>query len=549
MQDISIKNIIGNFKYLKSQNIIDNNTLEKIFFNKLIYSDEEIIEIITKNIKDNNSLSNTILLLNKKETTENQLEIRDYFLYLINAQYLKEDYYDSIKLNIWDRYTLDNIEIINKEKNKKIFKLYYPHYNPLIKNSHYSKYFQGISYLLFELLKDINPSFYKKISSGDEKVLLFIDSLYTIKEWDNLDELLRRENLKNEIVGKILYVCTEYIVKLFSKKISPEDYLKTEDFYKTLRDIKLDDELLENAIKSDFSNEIILDKIIELYPFSIEILRNKKELFQKKYSLSLEYGYLTKEDIPKIENISNYSYYIYNDMSIKMIPYLDQLTYLNNTIFLYRKYQKEKNPIILNNVFKNIDCYIRNVSYYDKDIESYQIRSADIFDENKKYSIKDKSTYLQELIAEYKDKILNITLGIAIVNYCPIAPISVKKDCFNQLNILKDMYIYLLEKYQININQLNEFLTKDTKFKNKVIEYENSNDDKKIVEILNLLAMISYQYKTKSKEEIVMELKSESQIIINILNNIINTPDELKYAMNLYTKEYQLFNIGVMKYE
>ena len=52
-------------------------------------------------------------------------------------------------------------------------------------------------------------------TSKNEKVIELIKSLHTYKLWDNLDKKIRLVRLKNELIGRILYVSVEYMNDYF----------------------------------------------------------------------------------------------------------------------------------------------------------------------------------------------------------------------------------------------------------------------------------------------------------------------------------------------
>lgn len=563
MKDILIKDILSNYRYLKKQNIVDINYLDNVLFNTFVNSEEEIVSLLTASVQEDGYIPENSLLLNKESNVLNRLAIRDYYIYLVNSEYLSDHDYNSKKLSIYSKNSLECLKLIDKDNNYKDYLLMYPSYNPLLKNKTYGHYFEGVSNYLFKLLNSINSTFYNKITSCDEAVISFLDSLNTIKNWDDLDEITRKEYLKNEIIGRLLYSSCQYVVDLFKEKISPEEYLLNDDIYFSIKDIKLDDELLENAKNIDYSNRIIINKVIELYPYSFDMLRNsstEETIPDEYYKIARTQGYIFKEDSNVIYNVINSSNYILNDITIKMIPFEDRLKYLKKTLSYYNLYRKEKDEKYLNKFLKSVDCYIRNINYFDNSLSEFNTKSEKIFDESMTFKKQEKIAYLKVLINKYKIQSLKLTLGIETLNNYPVATNNIKSNFYNELNILKDIYLYLQKEFSIDINELNKVLSndgKDTVFKDQLIEYYNKNQDKiysnelepseELNSITEFLSLISYKYLEDKKEEVLEKIRSESANVINSLYNISETPDNIKYAMSISSLENEIYDLEVFK--
>lgn len=563
MKDILIKDILSNYRYLKKQNIVDINYLDNVLFNTFVNSEEEIVSLLTASVQEDGYIPENSLLLNKESNVLNRLAIRDYYIYLVNSEYLSDHDYNSKKLSIYSKNSLECLKLIDKDNNYKDYLLMYPSYNPLLKNKTYGHYFEGVSNYLFKLLNSINSTFYNKITSCDEAVISFLDSLNTIKKWDDLDEISRKQYLKNEIIGRLLYSSCQYVVNLFKEKISPEEYLLNDDIYFSIKDIKLDDELLENAKNIDYSNRIIINKVIELYPYSFDMLRNsstEETIPDEYYKIARTQGYIFKEDSNVIYNVINSSNYILNDITIKMIPFEDRLKYLKKTLSYYNLYKKENDEKYLNKFLKSVDCYIRNINYFDKSISEFNTKSEKIFDESMTFKKQEKIAYLKVLINKYKIQSLKLILGMETLNNYPVATNNIKSNFYNELNILKDIYLYLQKEFSIDINELNKVLSndgKDTVFKDQLIEYYNKNQDKiysnelepseELNSITEFLSLISYKYLEDKKEEVLEKIRSESANVINCLYNISETPDNIKYAMSISSLENEIYDLEVFK--
>ena len=570
MENKSIKNIIENYKYIKEQNIVDNIDLQKMMFSTVIDDNDvnKIIEVLVKGYEQEHQLPGYSYILDKDSNYINKLEIRDFLLSQLEQGYIKDYNYGVKQLELFEKENIEVIEEVNKKNNLEDYSLLYPHYNPLLKNRNYNKYFIGMSNSLFKLLNSMNNNWYKKISNGDEKVLKFIDSLNTIKLWDNLDSKLREERLRNEIIGKLLYVSSKYIIDLFNKNVDEELYINSNDFYLTLKDIKIDNDTLEEATNIEFTDKLILNKVIELYPYSFDMLRKEVKLQDENieeeviktaidngyYFIREEYKYLNeKYNINDYIKISNYVYYNYNDLTIKRFNFKDRLNYINKTIGYYNTYLKDKNEEYLFKYLRNIDCYIRNINYLDKDIDKYMIRSKELFDISDNYTFKDRISYINKLIDKYKGITLNLTLGSFLVDKLPISTNEMKTKNYDDLYLLSEMYLHLQEDYKVEINELNNTLSssKETKYRQQIIEFFNNNkekvlsntleDSEELDSILTYLSIISYKYLEDKQDELIIDLKKEKSSIINILYNICLLDEDVQYLMNLYCKEYKIF--------
>ena len=489
MEDVSIKNILTNYNYLKKLHLLDDKELNSFLFNRQISTEEEIVDYVNNFIKQYELLPGKVDILNIDDNDINKQSLKDYIIYLRELNYL-----DSNKNIYFFKNDLNTIIEYDKYLNSIDSTILYPEYSKLLRNREINKYIEGISNNLFKLLNSINETYYEKITSGNEKVIELIKSLNTYKLWNNLDEKIRLVRLKNELIGRLLYVSVEYMNDYF------KDY-NDNNLKSNISNLKLDDDLLERAKNIKIEKEI-MEQVIELYPYSIEILRkginyNDDNIDKYYYDLAVSNGYQLRN------NTSNISYSIYNEIDIPLIPYRDRLKFLNKTLSYYNTYIKENNNEYLNKFYENLDIYIRNINYYDKDI-------------NRNYNIK-------ELVNNYKNQTLNITISNEVVNLLPIGTRNIKESIYEELNACKEMYLYFLNNYNIEINEFS-----------KVFEIDNEED------IINYLSTISY-------EDIKDKLNDNKETILDYINKLKNINKNTIYTMNLYCKEYTIFNLGVFK--
>lgn len=543
MEDIYFRDIIDNYKYIKSLKIIEDNELNQLLFGEYLSCDEDIIEIIKNSVKDDEMLPNYVSLINIKSTEENKIKIRDKFIYLIISNYVGNYEKDDKKLLLLDNNKLKCMELFDEENNYEDYNLIYPHYNNLLKNRKYKDYFIGISNKLFKLLNSINSTYYEKITNLDDATISFIESLNTIKEWEKLDRIERKQKLVNEIIARILYASVDFVSSYFANVISKEEYIKTDDFYKTLKDLRLNNQLLENAKLINKNNKLVINKVIELYPYSVELFINETK--DNNYiELAKKFGYKFSE------NIINCSYYIYNDVNLELIPIRERENYLSKLIKLFREYKSNNNINILYKLFIGVDTYIRNVNYFDPEIKLFNHESYEIF--NKDNYNNDKSIeYIKKLTNKYKESTLNMTLGRLVLESFPTSTLDIKINYFNYLVELKEMYIYLIEKFSLNINKLNNSLNKNSHLYKMINNYYYDNklmikEDKiinspKLDEILNDLKFMTTV--DASDDFIKEKFLNDSSNILTILKSICDTDEITKYYLNIYCLEYILMGL------
>lgn len=457
MNNVNIKDIIDNYNYLKSYELMNINKLNNLLFGEYISKNEDIERVINESLEVDEILPEYCDLINIKSTKENQLLLRDKFVYfLVNS-------IDDDKLNILDNDKLKSIKAQDENNNFNDYALIYPSYNKLLKDRKYKDYFLGISNKLFKLLNGINSDYYEKISNLDDNVIEFIDSLDTIKNWDSLDELERKEKLINEFIGRLLYASVDYASTKYSDYISKKEFIKTGDFFDSLKNLKLTNNLLDKAKEIDNNNELVINKVIELYPYSVEI-------FDKKYtSIAEDYGYKLND------KLINCVYYQFNDINIKLIPENERETYLNNLINIFYSYKNTKDDNNLYNYLIGLDTFIRNINYYDKDISKYNDESYEIFNKEKYKNI-DRIKYILKLIKKYYDSSLNINLGLSVIDIMPIGPIDLKREKYEKIEELKEAVIILYKKYDFNIIELNDIIDKKGSLYNKIIDFYNNNE-------------------------------------------------------------------------
>lgn len=543
MEDIYFRDIIDNYKYIKSLKIIEDNELNQLLFGEYLSCDEDIIEIIKNSVKDDDMLPNYVSLINIQSTEENKIKIRDKFIYLIISNYVGNYEKDDKKLLLLDNNKLKCMELFDEENNYEDYNLIYPHYNNLLKNRKYKDYFIGISNKLFKLLNSINSTYYEKITNLDDSTISFIESLNTIKEWEKLDRIERKQQLVNEIIARILYASVDFVSSYFENVISKEEYIKTDDFYKTLKDLRLNNQLLENAKLINKNNKLVINKVIELYPYSVELFINETK--DNNYiELAKKFGYKFSE------NIINCSYYIYNDVNLELIPIRERENYLSKLIKLFREYKSNNNINILYKLFIGVDTYIRNVNYYDPDIKLFNHESYEIF--NKDNYNNDKSIeYIKKLTNKYKESTLNMTLGRLVLESFPTSTLDIKINYFNYLVELKEMYIYLIEKFSLNINKLNNSLNKNSHLYKMINNYYYDNElmikEDKIInspELDEILNNLKFMTTVDASDDFIKEkFLNDSSNILTILKSICDTDEITKYYLNIYCLEYILMGL------
>ena len=529
--EFNIKDIIDNYKYIKSLNLIDIKDLNQLLFGEYISLEDDIVEILTNSINEDGVLPEYSDILNLPSTKENQLLIRDRFTYLL-VNGIEEN-----ELRLFSNNLIKNINIIDEDNNFNDYDLIYPTYNKLLKDNKYKDYFWGISNKLFKLLNSINHTYYEKISNLDESVIEFIDNLDTIKNWNNLEELERKQRLLNEIIAKLLYVSIDYSYTKYKDNISKEDYINSEELFKIISNLKLTNKLLESCKKID-NDELIIKKVIELYPYSVEI-------FDKKYiSYAEEYGYKFNT------KLVNCAYYLFNNLTVELIPTKEKNSYLNNLINIFNEYKNNKDDNYLYNYLIGLDTYIRNINYFDPEINNYNNESFEIFNKDKYKNI-DRIKYLSKLIKKYYDSTLNTTLGNLVIDLIPIGTFNKKIEIYDEVEELKNMSLDLSINYNLNILELNDIFNKKGHLYNEIIDFYNSKEliiitnslinSSKLDVLINDLLLITN--KSTDKNKIKEELFDNSSSILIMLKKLCNTNQKTREYINIYLLEKEVMEL------
>lgn len=529
--EFNIKDIIDNYKYIKSLNIIDIKDLNQLLFGEYISLEDDIVEILTNSINEDGVLPEYSDILNLPSTNENKLIIRDRFTYLL-VNGIEEN-----KLRLFSNDLSKSINLVDEDNNFNDYSLIYPAYNNLLKNNKYKDYFWGISNKLFKLLNSINHTYYEKISNLDESVIDFIDNLDTIKNWNNLEELERKQRLLNEIIAKILYASIDYSYTKYKDNISKEDFINSEELFKIISNLKLTNKLLESCKKID-NDELIIKKVIELYPYSVET-------FDKKYySYAEEYGYKLNT------KLVNCAYFLFNNLNVDLISTKEKTSYLNNLINIFNKYKNNKNDEYLYNYLIGLDTYIRNINYFDPEINNYNKESLEIFNKDKYKNI-DRIKYLSKLIKKYYDSTLNTTLGNLVIDLLPIDTLNNKIELYNEIEELKDISLELSINYELNVLELNDIINKKGHLYNEILDFYNSKEliiitnsllnSNKLDDLINDLLLITN--KSTDKNVIKEKIFDNSSSILIMLKKLCDTNKKTREYIDIYLLEKEVMEL------
>ena len=88
MEDISIKNILTNYNYLKKLHLLDDKELNSFLFNRQISNEEEIVDYVNNFIKQYELLPGKVDILNIDDNDVNKQSLKDYIIYLRELNYL-----------------------------------------------------------------------------------------------------------------------------------------------------------------------------------------------------------------------------------------------------------------------------------------------------------------------------------------------------------------------------------------------------------------------------------------------------------------------------
>lgn len=427
----NIEDAFGNYQWLVAQKLLTTDVMKKFFFD-----DFEIHTV--KDLKDyydaNHKLPDLFnSLLVAKSDEDGLQDLRDRLIYISTMKLLGKDNRKLEQAKRMMKHNLfssiikqDKINIIRVDQN----------YGDAWLAEFPSKYdkLEGIYYPLYSKMRGINTtwfdSFFDSIDTPEFKN--FITSLATVKNWDTYSsEIERATDLKNEIVGRLLYA--DLLLKFGRESRRITNASKLVEAYKNggkLANINIPfSDLLYVASKDknelfNLTPEFLIslqrelqEKSTSTYIFAEEIMdyRNNQrkiipstrqsQMFSEAMLMIDPYSLVTLQDVPiklgekqdmeAIDFAHQYGYYIAgvpdnglqcfieyinNDIKIPMLPKEDKKEYLSALRESIHEYVSTQNADKLYDICNMFDFYLRA----SKEFEIEKLRGNNFSQEAKK---------------------------------------------------------------------------------------------------------------------------------------------------------------------
>lgn len=450
-------NIYNNYSLLNSQNNVTSpKMLQKIYFGFEFDSKEDLFEKLKKSIRDNGKIEPTPVVKLMEDSADDLVKqkLKDSLIYASYIVPMNTEIIDNknmMKLrDIIAHDVFENIANSNDEAYRYTYGFFPERYS--LPNSSEDA-FDGAHFHIRKELEKINPNFYNeysKVNLSPTELSAFLETLNTIKNWDKLstNKKKRATLLKNEVIGRVLYATMmttlefdESFVQSFEKykreaqaiennselskkqkkrlksNLNSEfgrkvtDIVSQMNFYNT--DLSEDkDAFITYLFWNDFNRLVkddlglidmeIIKKMLELNPYTFDMLRDGKQINAAFYKKAFDSNYLFREqeDFNILKNInlkeqnpfSVIAQYMLNDIENNPKSEEFDTTFAINIRKMLNEYfynSDSKDGMLLFDIFRGIDVFLRKKSSIDaQEISDGNVRglSNEIFD----ISCKDK---------------------------------------------------------------------------------------------------------------------------------------------------------------
>lgn len=409
MLSSDIDDALKNYNELLNMKILTSKVMNSFFFDGLeVTSLQDLKKYYDSNHKLP-ELFNALLFDNSNFNAKQ--ELKDRILYISAMHWLEKGANEEkVAKRMMYRNLFSNIVEQDKENIIK----HYRYYNRYIAEQ--ESRLEGIYYPIYKKMSGINEDWFNQFfhSIGRPEFNKFMESLVTIKKWDTYSsEVERATNLKNEIVGRLLYAdllakfwCKpkgikngSSLVKAYKsdalKKLTipfpillkiasnpPEQLFNIDiDFLKelstSLTDANEEYQFIENGtininnmnsllIKN---NDMILKALLAIDPYSVEMLKGLSiqltDELNKTKSISVDkfaqqYGYYIAGDNDNTEK--SFIEYINNDIKIPMMQREDKELYLKELKENIKRFVASYNEADLYRTCNMFDFYLRGGS-------------------------------------------------------------------------------------------------------------------------------------------------------------------------------------------
>ena len=579
----NIEYIYQNFEYLINQKLVSANMMKKLYFEE----DDISFENIIKKYKETGKIPELLNSLLVEPNSYNQLELRDRLLSASTLNLLSDET-NNEKINT-------AIKILNRDNFKTIAESDNMRFNDILARENIyhcvlsEKKFESVRYPIYEKINGYSKTLFKKLNMSDKEIFNnYINSLNTIKEWDEYNNKLDRANdLKNEFSGKVLlgvivkmfneqdldsevkielnYLLNECLIKLSNNKKINNELISLQNILANyINDVDVDGILkyssvdVKDMINNDYG-EIAMKLMLKVDPYSFEIIKQHND--KKMTSLEMKYaidakknGYLFcdedekkyKENGINIGNVNsqliNYIEYINNQISLPKIPKEEKNNYINSVRQIVKQYMETSSEEQLFKLYRAIDLFLRTENEYIIQKDGSEDLAKKLFDiSDDKYSNNDRLLYCMYNLNRLAHDTEEISLKGDIINNYRI-DLNLRTNINNHfMEMLKSSNV--LSKYNLSLEEIFNLI--DTKNYKKLFDDIISNEEK--INIIDNSRLSDIDTKEEDLEKIINSLAKfkgiSKQINSDSTINIEETKEKLKYISNQYILFFETKNI------
>ncbi len=373
-----VQNIKDNYQYLRKQQLIFSEELDKMYIGNSI---ENIEKKVNNLLLSKEKIPRKLELLSIPSNNENKEKLVKNLTFIIKVNGLRD--YDDYTYKVEDYLNHNLIENFTKYDNEKL-----PEKAFFLEQ----KYFDGVRSIIYDGLNKMNKNYINDLNNlfNTQEYNSFISNFSTIQKWDLYHDPIERANdLKDEFLTKIIYMtlketCLTYInneidnnikvnnlIKKLEKNDLVEEYKNIHINSKMLYDINnvsideyFDIKRRKSKAESNLINKL-RNKITMVYP-------NSSKTFPKLFDKNKK-----KEDINQVllNSLTNnlLNQHPNNEIRNKIVE---------DTKNLLKEYEEsDKNNKILAKLLKTINYYLIVNNEYDiqnfNQIHQYKSDSKD----------------------------------------------------------------------------------------------------------------------------------------------------------------------------
>lgn len=556
-----LKHIISNYKYLRKQQLIAGEDLDKIYIGNSIQNIESKIKTI---LLEKDIISKRLELLAVTPSEKHRKELVDNLTFTIRVNGIRD--FDDIDRKTNSYFNHNLYENMTRYDNERVIKD-----ATFLTSSEYKDYFNGIRGMIFETLNKMNSNLVDDLNllAQYPEYKEFINSLDTIKNWNKYNDNLKRANdLKDEFISRIIFgtlerASLEYIEYDIESKVKVDTLLSkiekgdpeigydkihidrrmldriTGDKIDVFFDIRRRRSRLEGRIVNKLGN-----KIVEVYPPAEKTIHLPPRRNQKS------------DNIDKI--LFNQ---IENNLLNQLPPISKRKQIVEDTYHLINNYNKPNSnkKSILQKLYKTINYYLivnneyeiqnfNQINSYNNDnksgdLEDVRILAKKVYNTKSNLSEMDRIFYNLYNSNRLAHSVENIGQYRGVSDNFVMNPY--KGELKNKKETDFKKYNYL-QKFGIDTDFINESI--ENYISNSQLSIYNIIDKNNDGEILNYLKnVVNKKYSNIENKTITMEdISSIKDAFKKIKNNDTNNLEkekinkQLRDEMYISTKESSL---------